>query len=80
MGYIKHHKRIVLIENGKPKILFIGNWWKKPIAFSNLYQIMIENGGMMKCGDQSNDVKFPMCDYHFKIHMFVTKWVVVMLL
>ena len=41
---------------------------------------MIENGGMMKCGDQSKDVKFSMCDYHFKIHMFVTKWVVVMLL
>jgi hypothetical protein len=34
------------------------------------FQIMIANGGMMKCGGQCENVKLQMGEYHLKYHMF----------
>lgn len=37
----------------------------------NNFQVLIANGGLMKCGDCCENVKLQLGDYHFKIHMFV---------
>jgi hypothetical protein len=34
------------------------------------FQIIITNGGMMKCGGRCENVKLQMGDYHLKTHMF----------
>ena len=34
------------------------------------FQVMISDGGMVKCGDQCENVKL-LLDYHRKTHMFV---------
>jgi len=58
-GYIKHHKVVVLVDSGN-----IHNFINKRIAqetdcfaspMSN-FQIMILNGGMMKCGGRCVNV------------------------
>ena len=36
----------------------------------NNFQILIANGGMMKCGGCCENVKLQMGDYHLKTHMF----------
>jgi hypothetical protein len=36
----------------------------------NNFQIMISNGGSMKCGGQCENVKLQMGDYSLKTHMF----------
>ena len=36
----------------------------------NKFQILIANGGMMKCGGRCENVKLQMWYYHLKTHMF----------
>lgn len=36
----------------------------------NNFQVLIANGGMMKCGGHCENVKLEMGDYHLKTHMF----------
>jgi hypothetical protein len=36
----------------------------------NNFQILIANGGLMKCGGYFGNVKLQMGDYHIKTHMF----------
>jgi hypothetical protein len=73
IGYIKHHKVIVLIDSGSTH-----NFIHRRVAqdthcyvcpISN-FQIMIANGGMMKCGGRCENVKLQMGEYHLKTHMF----------
>jgi hypothetical protein len=56
-----------------PIILFITALPKKLIATSmsiNNFQIMITNGGSMKCGGCCENVCLQIGDYHLKSHMF----------
>jgi hypothetical protein len=73
IGYIKHHKVIVLIENNSTY-----NFIHRRVAqnthcyvhhISN-FQIMIANGGTTKCGGRYENVKLQMGKYHLKTHMF----------
>jgi hypothetical protein len=60
-----------------PIILFIVALPKKLISETNFYiravnnfQIMIANGGSMKCGGCCENVRLQIGDYHLKSHMF----------
>jgi len=72
-GYIKHHQLVVFIGNNnthnfinrsKEEFLCIF------IHLINKFQVLITNGGMMKCGGCCENVKIQMGDYHLKTHMF----------
>jgi hypothetical protein len=59
IGYIKHQKVIILIDSGNTHNLFIIKFLKRPIAYIhavNKFQIMIANGGSMKCGGHCENV------------------------
>jgi hypothetical protein len=63
IGYIKHHKVIVLIDSGSThnfihrRVAQDTHCYVYPI--SN-FQIMISNGGTMKCGGRCENVKLQM--------------------
>jgi hypothetical protein len=73
IGYIKNHKVIVLIDNGSTH-----NFIHRRVAqenhcyihLMNNFQIMIANGGSMKCGGCCQNVRLQMGDYFPKTHMF----------
>jgi hypothetical protein len=72
-GYIKHRLVMVLIDSGSTHN-FIHHWVTEEVNFfvrpiSN-FQILIANGGTMKCGGHCENVKLQMGDYHLKTHMF----------
>jgi hypothetical protein len=57
----------------EPIILFIAAFPKKThyyIHDVNNFQIMIANGGSMKCGERCENVCLQIVDYHLKSHMF----------
>ncbi|MCZ2221939.1 retropepsin-like aspartic protease family protein, partial [Corynebacterium pilbarense] len=73
IGYIKHRKVIILVDSGSTH-----NFIHRRIsqethcyihAFNN-FQIMISNGGSMKCGGRCENVCLQIGDYHLKSHMF----------
>jgi hypothetical protein len=74
IGYIKHRKVIILVDSGSTH-----NFTHRRIAQEthcyihviNNFQIMIVNGGSMKCGGRFENVHFQIGDYHLKSHMFV---------
>jgi hypothetical protein len=72
-GYIKHRSIVVLIDSGSThnfihsRVVEEVNCFFKPV--SN-FQILIDNGGTMKCGGNCENVKLQMDDYHMKTHMF----------
>jgi hypothetical protein len=72
-GYIKHRPVVVLIDSGSThnfihrRIAEEVNCFVRPV--SN-FQILIANGGTMKCGGRCENVKLQMGDYHLKTHMF----------
>jgi hypothetical protein len=73
IGYIKHHKLIMLIDN-KNTSNFIHRREAKDThcyvcPISN-FQIMITNGGTMKCGGRCEDVKLQMGEYRIKTQIF----------
>jgi hypothetical protein len=73
IGYIKHLKVINLVDNGNNH-----NFIHRRIAQEthcyihavNNFQIMIANGGSMKCGGRNENVHLQIGDYHLKSHMF----------
>jgi hypothetical protein len=73
IGYIKHQKVIILVDSGSTH-----NFIHRRIAQEthcyihaiNNFQIMIANGGSMKCGGHCENVCLQIGDYHLKSHMF----------
>jgi hypothetical protein len=73
IGYIKHQKVIILVDSGSTH-----NFIHRRIAQEthcyihavNNFQIMIANGGSMKCGGHCENVRLQIGDYHLKSHMF----------
>jgi hypothetical protein len=73
IGYIKHRKVIILVDSGSTH-----NFIHRRIAQEthcyihaiNNFQIMIANGGSMKCGGRCENVHLQIGDYHLKSHMF----------
>jgi hypothetical protein len=73
IGYIKNRKAIILVDSGSTH-----NFIHRRIAQEthfyihavNNFQIMIANGGSMKCGGHCENVHLQIGDYHLKSHMF----------
>jgi hypothetical protein len=74
IGYIKHRKVIILVDSVSThnfihrRIAQESNCY---ICAVNNYQIMIANGGSMKCGGRCENVCLQIGEYHLKTHMFV---------
>jgi 3-dehydroquinate synthetase len=73
IGYIKHRKFIILVDSGNTHN-FIHRLLSQKIncyifAFNN-FQIMIANGGSMKCGERCENVCLQIGEYNLKYHMF----------
>jgi hypothetical protein len=73
IGYLKHRKVIILVDSGNTH-----NFIHRSIAQEthcyihvvNNFQIMIANGGSMKCGGRCENVCLQIGDYNLKYHMF----------
>ena len=73
ISYIKHQRVIILVDSGSTH-----NFIHRRIAQEthcyihavNNFQIMIANGGSMKCGGHCENVCLQIGDYHLKSHMF----------
>jgi hypothetical protein len=73
IGYIKHRKVIILVASGSTHNFvhcFISQETHCCIHAINNFQIMITNGGSMKCGGHCENVCLQIGDYHLKSHMF----------
>jgi hypothetical protein len=73
IGYIKHRKVIILVDSGSThnfihrRIAQETNFY---IRVVNNFQIMIANGGSMKCGGWCENVCLQIGHYQLKSHMF----------
>jgi hypothetical protein len=73
IGYIKNRKVIILVDSGRThnfihrRITQETNCYIRAI---NNFQIMIANGGSMKCGGHCENVCLQIGHYHLKSHMF----------
>jgi hypothetical protein len=73
IGYIKHQKVIILVDSGRTHNFIhrcIAQETHCYIHAINNFQIMIANGGSMKCGGRCENVRLQIGDYHLKSHMF----------
>jgi hypothetical protein len=73
IGYIKHQKVIILVDSGNTHNFIhrcIAQETHCYIHAINNFQIMIANGGSMKCGGRCENVCLQIGDYHLKSHMF----------
>jgi hypothetical protein len=73
IGYIKHRKFIILVDSGSTHNFIhrrIAQETHCYIHVVNNFQIMIANGGSMKCGGHCENVCLQIGDYHLKSHMF----------
>jgi hypothetical protein len=73
IGYIKHQKVIILVDSGSTQNFIhrcIAQETHCYIHAMNNFQIMIANGGSMKCGGNCENVHLQIGDYHLKSHMF----------
>jgi hypothetical protein len=73
IGYIKHRKVIILVDSGSTHNFIhrcIAQEINCYIHAINNFQIMIANGGSMKCGGRCENVCLQIGDYHLKSHMF----------
>jgi hypothetical protein len=73
IGYIKHRKVIILVDSGSTHNFIhrrIAQETHCYIHVVNNFQIMIANGGSMKCGGCCENVRLQIGDYHLKSHMF----------
>jgi hypothetical protein len=74
IGYIKHRKVIILVDSGNTHNFIhchIAQEINCYIHVSvNNFQIMISNGGSMKCGGCCENVCLQIGQYHLKSHMF----------
>jgi hypothetical protein len=72
IGYIKHRKVIILVDSGSTYNIIhrcIAQETHCYIHPVNNFQIMISNGGSMKCGECFENVHLQIGDYHLKSHM-----------
>jgi hypothetical protein len=70
---IKHRKVIILVDSGNTHNFIhhcIAQETHCYIHAVNNFQIMISNGGSMKCGGHCENVRLQIGDYHLKSHMF----------
>jgi hypothetical protein len=73
ISYIKHRKVIILVDSGNTHNFIhhrIAQETHCYIHAVNNFQIMIANGGSMKCGRHCENVSLQISDYHLKSHMF----------
>jgi hypothetical protein len=73
ISYIKHRKAIILVDSGSTHNFIhhhIAQETHCYIHVVNNFQIMIANGGSMKCGRLCENVHLQIGDYHLKSHMF----------
>jgi hypothetical protein len=73
IGYIKHRKVIILVDSGSTHNFIhhcIAQETHCYIHAVNNFQIMIANGGSMKCGGHCENVCLQIGDYHLKSNMF----------
>jgi hypothetical protein len=73
IGYIKNQKVIILIDSGSTHNFIhhrISQETHCYIHAVNNFQIMIANGGSMKCGGRCENVCLQIGQYHLKSHMF----------
>jgi hypothetical protein len=73
IGYIKHRKVIIPVYSGSTHNFIhhrIAQETHCYIHAINNFQIMIANGGSMKCGGHCENVRLQIGDYHLKSHMF----------
>jgi hypothetical protein len=74
IGYIKHRKVIILVDSGSTHNFILRRIAQETHCYIhtvNNFQIMIANGGSMKCGGRYKNVHLQIGDYHLKSHMFV---------
>jgi hypothetical protein len=73
IGYIKHWKVVILVDSGSTHNFIhhcIAQETHCYIHAINNFQIMIANGGSMKCRGCCENVHLQIGDYHLKSHMF----------
>jgi hypothetical protein len=73
IGYIKNWKVIILIDSGNTHNFIhrhISQETNFYICVINNFQIMISNGGSMKCGGHCENVCLQIGQYNLKSHMF----------
>jgi hypothetical protein len=73
ISYIKNRKVIILVDSGSTHNFIhhrISQETHCYIHVVNNFQIMIANGGSMKCGGCCKNVCLQINDYHLKSHMF----------
>jgi hypothetical protein len=73
IGYIKHRKVIIFVNSGSTHNFIhrhIAQETNFYICAVNNFQIMIVNGGSMKCGGRCENVCLQIGEYHLKSHIF----------
>jgi hypothetical protein len=73
ISYIKNQKVIILVDNGSTHNFIYRRIAQETHCYIhaiNNFQIMIANGGSMKCGGHCENVCLQIGDYHLKSHMF----------
>jgi hypothetical protein len=73
ISYIKHQKVIILVDSGSTHNFIhrrIAQETHCYIHVVNNFQIMIANGGSIKCGGCCENVHLQIGDYHLKFDMF----------
>jgi hypothetical protein len=73
IGYIKHRKVIILVDSERTHNFIHRHIVQETncyIPVVNNFQIMISNGGSMKCGGHCENVHPQISEYHLKSHMF----------
>jgi hypothetical protein len=73
IGYIKNRKVIILVDSGSTHNfihLYISKEFNCYIYVVNNFQIMVANGGSVKCGGCCENVWLKIGQYHLKSHMF----------
>jgi hypothetical protein len=73
ISYIKHQKVIILVDSGSSHNFIYRHISQEThcyIHIINNFEIMISNGGSMKCGGCCENVHLQTDDYHLKSHMF----------
>jgi hypothetical protein len=73
IGYIKYRKVIILVDSGSTHNFIhrrISQETNCYIHAVNNFQIMISNGGSMKCGGRCENLHLQIGEYHLKSHMF----------
>jgi hypothetical protein len=73
IGYINNRKVIILVDSGSTHNFIhrrISQETNFYICVVNNFQIMIVDGGSMKCGGHCENVRLRIGNYHLKYHMF----------